>query len=138
MKKTMLIGILFLSIIFLVSCSKSPQEKIVGEWINDEEGIGYLITAGGNVKEIKDREVTGNEGTWELNDEEPLVLKILEDGELLIALNTTFINDDEVNLKEKKGKKYFLKEKSNNKTLTPPPKGIGFKQEPHIRGVFCL
>ena len=111
MKKTMLIGILFLSIIFLVSCSKSPQEKIVGEWINDEEGIGYLITADGNVKEIKDREVTGNEGTWELNDEEPLVLKILEDGELLIALNTTFINDDEVEFEGENGEKILFKRK---------------------------
>ena len=70
-----------------------------------------MITADGNVKEIKDREVTGNEGTWELNDEEPLVLKILEDGELLIALNTTFINDDEVEFEGENGEKILFKRK---------------------------
>ena len=91
----MLIGILFLSIMFLVSCSKSPQEKIVGKWI-DKEGSGLLITADGNIKEIEDREIRGSEGTWELNYKEPFVFKILEDGELQVTIDLTFINDDEV------------------------------------------
>jgi hypothetical protein len=110
MKKSMLFVILFLSAMFLVSCSKSPQEKIVGEWINDDEGFGFLITADGNVKEIEDREVGGNEGTWELNDEEPLVFKILEGGELQVEYNITFVTDDEVEFEVPgKGEKILLK-----------------------------
>ena len=114
MKKTMLIGILFLSIMFLVSCSKSPQEKIVGKWI-DKEGSGLLITADGNIKEIEDREIRGSEGTWELNYKEPFVFKILEDGEFKIAFNITFINDDEVEFESQGGgEKILLKLKKSN------------------------
>ena len=107
----MLFLILFLSAIFLVSCSKSPQEKIVGEWINDDEGFGFLITADGNVKEIEDREVGGNEGTWELNDEEPLVFKILEGGKVVETWKTIFINDDEVEFSDGKGKSIWKRKK---------------------------
>lgn len=32
MKKSILFGILFIFIILLISCGKSPQEKLVGEW----------------------------------------------------------------------------------------------------------
>ena len=40
MKKSMIFGILFLSSMLLVSCGKSPQEKIVGEW--ELPGIGTM------------------------------------------------------------------------------------------------
>ena len=83
----------------LISCGKSPQEKIVGKWIDEEQGWGLLITADGKVKEIVVGETggtEGTEGTWELNDKEPFVFKILEDGELQVTIDLTFINDDEV------------------------------------------
>ncbi len=53
MKKSMILGILFLSSMLLVSCGKSPQEKIVGEWVNDEKQWGILIASDGIIKEIE-------------------------------------------------------------------------------------
>ena len=61
--------------------------------MNDEKQFGFLITADGIIKEMESG--AEKEGTWELNDEEPLVLKVFADGKLQIALNITFINDDE-------------------------------------------
>jgi hypothetical protein len=95
MKKILLILPVFL-VMLLISCGKSPQEKIVGKWIDEEQGWGLLITADGKVKEIVVGETGGTEGTWELNDKEPFVFKILEDGELQVTIDLTFINDDEV------------------------------------------
>ena len=99
----------------LISCGKSPQEKIVGKWIDEEQGWGLLITADGKVKEIVVGETGGTEGTWELNDKEPFVFKILEDGEFQIAFNITFINDDEVEFESQGGgEKILLKLKKSN------------------------
>ena len=110
MKKTMLIGILFISIMFLVSCSKSPQEKIVGEWMNDEKQLGFLITADGIIKEIEKGELDlWNERTWELNDKKPYVLKILENDKVVVEFDITFVTDNEV--------EFAFKGKNNDKIL---------------------
>ncbi len=108
MKKSMLFLILFLSAIFLVSCSKSPQEKIVGEWMLDDDR-GLLINADGNIKGKGDWD--DEQGTWELTNEEPLVFKILEGGKVVETWKTIFINDDEVEFSDGKGKSIWKRKK---------------------------
>ena len=109
MKKSMILGILFLSSMILVSCGKSPQEKIVGEWVNDEKQWGILITSDGIIKEIEGgRQSTM--GRWEFKDTEPFELEIFEDGKLRLKYGVTFISDDEIEI-EARGRKQNLKRK---------------------------
>ena len=103
MKKSMILGILFLSSMLLVSCGKSPQEKIVGEWVNDEKQWGILITSDGIIKEIEG----GRQSTmsrWEFKDTEPFELEIFEDGKLRFKYGVTFISDDEIEIISPYGK----------------------------------
>ena len=85
--------------ILLSSCSKSPQEKLIGYWELNVglETMGLLVNADGTVSGYKDHELREgfDNGTWELNDGEPLVLKIFVDGKPDEFGNLTFINDDE-------------------------------------------
>ncbi len=109
MKKSMILGILFLSSMILVSCGKSPQEKIVGEWVNDERQWGILIASDGIIKEIEG-ERQRNMGRWEFKDTEPFELEIFEDGKLRLKYGVTFISDDEIEI-EDRGRKQNLKRK---------------------------
>ena len=85
--------------ILLSSCSKSPQEKLIGYWeLNvGSETLGLLVNADGTLSGYEDHELREGFGnwTWELNDGEPLVFKTFEDGESDTFGNLTFVNDDE-------------------------------------------
>ena len=95
MKKSMLLGILFLSALLLVSCGESPQEKILGEWgVTGEEGTVTFNSDGTMIFADDDK------GKWELSGDQ---LKVTEgeaserrgtqEGDLSI-LTVTFISDD--------------------------------------------
>ena len=109
MKKSMLLGILFLSAILLVSCGKSPQEKLVGEW--------EMIGAEGTVTFNSDGTMIfadDDKGKWELSgDKEPFQLKTTEGDDLdfegdLTIVTVTFISDDEMEI-DSEGEKITLK-----------------------------
>jgi hypothetical protein len=106
MKKSMIFGILFLSSMLLVSCGKSPQEKIVGEW--ELPGIGTM-TFESDGTFIND---DGERGKWELlGDGEPFKLIITQEGDSDTA-NMTFISDDEIEV-EFGGRRERLKRKGS-------------------------
>lgn len=99
MKKSILFGVLFIFIMLLISCGKSPQEKLlVGEWeiynqgkrvgviTFDSDGTGTTVYGGGN--------------TWklELVDSDALVLKIYEDDELEEENTVNFKTNDELEI----------------------------------------
>lgn len=104
MKKSMTFGILFLSSMLLVSCGKSPQEKIVGEW--EVPGMGTMtFESDGTVIGVD-----GERGKWELlGDEEPFKLILRKEGDTDTA-NLRFISDDELEV-ELGGRKSILKRK---------------------------
>ena len=105
MKKSMLFVILFLSAMFLVSCSKSPQEKIVGEWGSSE--LPVVLTFNSDGTAINWERETGK---WELSgDEEPFKLIVMYDGDSEVV-NLIFISDDEIEI-ELDGRKQNLKRK---------------------------
>ena len=91
MKKSMLLGILFLSAMLLVSCGKSPQEKLLGEWETIGEKGTVTFNSNGTVITRKGKD------KWELSDEDPLVLSIINKrGETKAQILVTFISDDEM------------------------------------------
>jgi hypothetical protein len=105
MKKSMILGILFLSSMILVSCGKSPQEKIVGEWGSSE--LPGVLTFNSDGTAINWERETGK---WELSgDEEPFKLIVMYDGYSEVV-NLIFISDDEIELEED-GRKRNLKRK---------------------------
>ena len=85
--------------ILLSSCSKSPQEKLIGYWELKFESYtgGLLVNADGTLSAYKNhkKRIGYDNVTWELNDGEPLVLKTFKDGEPDDFGNLTFYNDDE-------------------------------------------
>jgi hypothetical protein len=111
MKQAMLSGILLLSAMLVVSCGESPQKKIVGVWypVGGNEGETVTFNSDGTVMSWEGR------AEWQLSDEEPLVLSILEDGSLEAEYLVTFISDDEMEfeLKGYQGEKQTLKRKSS-------------------------
>ena len=106
MKKSMIFGILFLSSMLLVSCGKSPQEKIVGEWVSSEFPGVVTFNSDGTAINLE-----GETGKWELSgDEEPFKLIVMYDGDSEVV-NLIFISDDEIEI-ELDGKKIKLKRKA--------------------------
>jgi hypothetical protein len=97
MKKPIWVTLL-IAVVFFVSCAKSPQEKIVGQWVDEDTQQGLTINADGTIFATEDGEIE-NEGTWKLNDIAPFILSIYEDGELEAEINVTFISDNEVEFK---------------------------------------
>jgi len=108
MKKKIWFLVLVLFVILLASCSKSPQEKIVGEWNyeatakqdNDviEEGKGILtFDSDGNM--INDADP--DQGLkWEIKGEEdPYQLNVYEDEELELTWELTFTSMNQVEMK---------------------------------------
>tara|TARA_B100000315_G_scaffold178067_1_gene166713 strand:- start:86 stop:412 length:327 start_codon:yes stop_codon:yes gene_type:complete len=107
MKKSMIFGILFLSSMLLVSCGKSPQEKIVGEWVSSEFPGVVTFNSDGTAINLE-----GETGKWELSgDEEPFKLIVMYDGDSEVV-NLTFISDDEIKI-ESGGRKHKLKRKGS-------------------------
>ena len=107
MKKSMILGILFLSSMILVSCGKSPQEKIVGEWGSSELPVVLTFNSDGTAINLE-----GETGKWELSgDEEPFKLIVMYDGDSEVV-NLTFISDDEIKI-ESGGRKHKLKRKGS-------------------------
>ena len=89
---------LLIAVVFFVSCSKSPQEKILCQWLEEDTQLGLTINADGTIFALEDGEIE-NEGTWKLNKIAPFILSIYEDGELEVEVNVTFISDNEVEFK---------------------------------------
>jgi hypothetical protein len=90
--------VLVIAVVFFIFCEKSPQQKIVGEWLEDDTQLGLTINADGTIYAMEHGEIE-NEGTWKLSDTAPFILSIYEDGELEVEINVTFISDNEVEFK---------------------------------------
>jgi hypothetical protein len=90
--------VLVIAVVFFVFCEKSPQQKIVGEWVDKDNELGLRIKADGTIYALEGGEID-NEGTWKLSDTEPFILSIYEDGELEVEITVTFISDNEIELK---------------------------------------
>ena len=90
--------ILLIAVVFFLSCAKSPQEKIVGQWVEDDTQLGLTIHADGTIFAMEEGQIE-NQGTWKLSDNAPFILSIYEDGELEVEINVTFISNNEVEFK---------------------------------------
>lgn len=102
---------IFIGLIWFVNCDRSPEEKIVGEWMTVDEDLewGFAINADSTIFEIHE-ESRFKLGVWRLNKTKPLVLSIYENGELQYDLNIRFINDNEIGF-ESRGKPIRMKRK---------------------------
>ena len=108
MKKAISYVTILLVTLFMYSCSKTPSEKLVGVWEGgDLDGLILSIHNNGSWS------MSGGEnGSWTLNDREPLILKLYDEkGDLDEELNFTFINENTFELSEGSFKQlYFRKQ----------------------------
>ncbi len=98
MKKSMTLGILFLSVIFLASCGKSQKDKLVGEGEIDGTTSCTFKSNG----EVLPPDGVPGKGTWKVTkeDKDSLEMEIYEDGELQATADVQFTSDNEMKLRD--------------------------------------
>ena len=110
MKKSMTLGILFLSAIFLASCSKSPKDKLVGEWQATIEGttITVMIIKSDGTGTFADEKMTWNVTE---EDKESLTVELYKDSVLEDTAIMKFTSDDDLSVLAQDGTKLALTRK---------------------------
>ena len=115
MKKSMTLGILFLSAMFLASCSKSPKDKLVGEWQMTIEGTTITLMTFKSDGTGKIFEESGTLGamTWKVTEEdkESLTVEFYEDSVLEDTTIMKFTSDDDLSVLSQDGTKLALTRK---------------------------